>query len=98
MLGKYVIVRSYRAGVFAGTLEKQEGNESQLITLTNARRLWRWYGGASLSQIARYGTSQPENCKFPAEILRVQLINAFEIIECSEEGEKSIKSVPVWSE
>ena len=96
MIGKYVIVRAYRAGVFAGILEKQEGNEGQLVTLTNARRLWLWYG-ASLSQIARFGTSKPKECKFPAEILRVQLINAFEIIECSPEGEKSIKDVPIWS-
>lgn len=97
MIGKYVIVRGYRAGVFSGTLEKQEGPNGEQITLTNARRLWYWDGSASLSQMAVFGTTKPNECKFPAEVARVQILNAFEIIECSEKGEQSIKDVPIWS-
>ena len=97
MIGKYVIVRAERAGVFAGTLVKQEGDNEDRITLTNARRLWYWDGSASLSQLAKFGTSKPNDCKFPAEVDRVQLLRVFEIIECSKEGEKSIKDVPIWS-
>jgi len=43
---KYVICRTYSAGVFAGYLKNREGQE---VTLLNARRLWYWDGGASLS-------------------------------------------------
>ena len=51
---KYVIVRTYSAGVFAGTLESKEGKE---VILSNARRLWYWKGAASLSQLAMEGVT-----------------------------------------
>ena len=43
---KYVIVRTYSAGVFAGELESKNGQE---VVLRNARRIWYWSGAASLS-------------------------------------------------
>jgi hypothetical protein len=55
---KYVIVRTYSAGVFAGTLISRKGAE---VELTNARRMWYWKGAASLSQLAVEGTSEPTN-------------------------------------
>ena len=48
-VGKYVIVRTYSAGVFSGNLKSRNGQE---VVLTNARRLWYWAGAASLSQLA----------------------------------------------
>ena len=39
LIGKFVIVRTYSAGVHAGTLASQAGKE---VTLTNARRIWLW--------------------------------------------------------
>lgn len=47
--GRYVIVRTYSAGVFAGTLVSRKG---QGVVLKDARRLWYWKGAASLSQLA----------------------------------------------
>ena len=44
---KYVICRTYSAGVFAGYLESRNGQE---VVLRNARRIWYWKGAASLSQ------------------------------------------------
>ena len=90
---KYVIVRTYSAGVFAGTLENKKGKE---VTLSNARRLWYWDGAASLSQLATSGTSKPENCKFPIAVKHIILTEAIEIIECSKEGKKSIEGVKIW--
>lgn len=90
---KYVIVRTYSAGVFAGTLESREGKE---VKLSNARRLWYWAGAASLSQMAVDGTSKPNECKFPCEMPSVELTEAIEIIEVTEKAKNSIASVPVW--
>ena len=53
MIGRYCMVRSKSAGVFAGTIEKLDG---QTATLTKARRIWYWDGAASLSQLATDGT------------------------------------------
>ena len=67
---KYVIVRTYSAGVFAGELESRKGQE---VVLLNVRRIWYWSGAASLSQLAMEGTKDPSNCKFPCEVSRVEL-------------------------
>jgi len=92
---KYVIVRTYSSGVFAGYIESRNGTE---VVITNARRLWQWYGAASLSQLATDGTSRPNDCKFPVEVDRIELISpqGLEILDVTEAAEKSIKSVPVW--
>lgn len=90
---KYVIVRTYSAGVFAGELESRTGQE---VVLRNARRIWYWTGAASLSQLAMEGTKSPETCKFPCEVDRVELLQAIEILDVTEAAKKSIKEVPVW--
>jgi len=94
-VSKYVIVRTYSAGVFAGVLESRSGRE---VVLTNARRLWYWKGAASLSQLAMSGTSNPAGCKFPVAVDRVELLEAIEILDCTDAARQSIESVPVWSE
>lgn len=93
-VGQYVIVRTYSAGVFAGTLAGRDGKE---VTLTGARRLWQWDGAASLSELATRGTSKPAGCKFPVPVDEVLLTEAIEVLAVSEAGQKSIEAVPVWS-
>lgn len=90
---KYVIVRTFSAGVFAGYLESRNGKE---VVLLNARRLWKWSGAASLSQLAMEGTKNPDECKFPCEVIRVELLEAIEILDVTEKAKKSIKDVPIW--
>lgn len=90
---KYVIVRTYSAGVFAGNLESRNGQE---VVLLNARRLWYWDGAASLSQLAMEGTSAPDKCKFPCEVGRVELLQAIEILDVTPKAEASIKAVKTW--
>ena len=91
----YVICRTYSAGVFAGYLKSRNGQEVQMI---NARRLWYWDGAASLSQLAVDGVKKPKTCKFPCEVPSIELLNAIEIIPCSEKARKSIANVGVWEE
>ena len=91
--GRYVIVRTQSAGVFAGNLESRVGQE---VVLTDARRLWYWAGAASLSQMAVSGTSRPKDCKFPVAVPRAALTQAIEILDVTAEAESSIKAVPVW--
>ena len=90
---KYVIVRTDRAGVFAGNLEVKKGSE---VTLTKARRLYYWDGAATLSQLAMEGVSKPHNCKFPCEAKKVQLLGVIEILDTTPKAEKCIKKVPIW--
>lgn len=92
--GEYAIVRTYSAGVFAGVIVSRKGKECELA---NARRLWQWYGAASISQLAVDGTSNPEKCKFPCELPKVVLTEVIEIAYCTKKSMESIKGVPVWT-
>lgn len=90
---EYCMVRTYSAGVFAGYIESRDGKEA---VLRNARRIWKWAGAASLSQLATDGTSSPQNCKFPVPVDKVTLTEVIEIIPITEKAKKSIDGVPVW--
>lgn len=92
--GKYCIVRTYTAGVFAGNIESREGQE---VIIKNVRRLWYWKGANSLSDLALNGTKKPDNCKFTVELDEIEVMEAIEIIPCTKQAEKSIKEVKVWS-
>ncbi len=98
MRSKYVIVRTYAMGVFAGTLHPD--STETVKVLTNARRIYRWAGAASLSQLAVDGTSKPAECKFPVAVPRVELTspNGFEILDVTAKARDSIEGVSVWSE
>lgn len=93
MIGKYVIIRADRAGVFAGILAEKDGSE---VVLSECRRLWQWDGGASISQLALSGPSKPQNCKFTVTVDKICILGVIEIIPCTELAERTIKEVAVW--
>ena len=92
---KYVIARSYKAGVFAGYLVSRKGQE---VVLKDARRLWYWEGAASLSQLAIDGVSKPTQCKFPEAVSMVELLEVIEIIDVTKKAQESISEVSPWRE
>lgn len=93
LIGKYCIVRTYSAGVFAGVLAQMEGKAAKVI---DARRLWYWRGAASLSQLAVDGTKDPSGCKFPCPVPEVYLTEVIEIIPTTIQAQQSIEAVLVW--
>lgn len=76
MVGKFVLVRTYSAGVHFGTLEEKNGQE---IRLSNARRLWSWTGALSLSEIAMKGVKLADS-KISVPVDEIILTQATEII------------------
>lgn len=93
IMNKKVIVRGDRSGVFFGTITKKDGKE---VTLEKCRRLWYWDGAASISQLATNGTTAPNNCKFTITVDRIIILDAIEIILCTDEAIKSIERVREW--
>lgn len=87
MIGKYVIVRCKDAGVHAGVLEAASGREA---VLNESRRLWYWKSrkGSFLSGVARDGLDDESKVGGP---IRIHLTETCEIIECSQEAEKTIR-------
>lgn len=92
-MGKKVIVRGDRSGVFFGTLAAKEGQE---VKLENCRRLWYWAGAASLSQLAMEGVKNPDDCKFTMAVNEIIITDAIEIIPCTEGAISNIEGVPEW--
>jgi hypothetical protein len=76
-LGQQVIIRTYSAGVWAGTLDQKIGDE---VILKSARRMWQWKAkaGISLSAVVANGLDQ-QNSKVTESIDAVWL-QAIEII------------------
>lgn len=93
MLNKKVIVRGDRSGVFFGTLASKEGRE---VKLTNCRRLWYWDGACSISQLAVDGTTRPDDCKFTVTVGEIVILDAIEIIPCTDKAIMSIEGVRTW--
>ena len=89
----YVIIRSDRAGVFAGYLANRDGQE---VTLRNVRRLWYWDGAASMSQLAVDGVSKPDNCKFSVPVPEQVVLTVIEVIPASEKARVSVQGVKEW--
>lgn len=86
-IGKNVIIRTYSAGVWCGTLSQKSGNE---VILTDARRLWRWCASESisLSAVAIFGILEDKSQIAPA--VEGVWLEAIEIIPTTEKAKKSI--------
>lgn len=86
-VGKMVIIRTYTAGVWFGTLAQKAGNE---VILENARRMWRWHAkdGICLSACATNGIER-DRSRISAPIDSIWL-EAIEIIPCTDAASDSI--------
>lgn len=84
---KPVIVRTYSAGVHFGYLRSRKGKE---VTLEKARRIWRWFGAWTISEIAAEGLDASKS-KIAAPVT-VTLTEAIEIIECTPKAAAIVES------
>ena len=91
MKGKYVVVRTYSAGVHIGTLVTQKGKE---VTLKNARRLWSWQGALSLSEVSQNGVNS--GSRISVVVPSIALTEAIEIIPCSKAAHEKLSKVEAY--
>lgn len=84
---RIVIVRTYSAGVHYGTLVEKNGAE---VTLADAKRVWNWQGRNTLHEIAIHGVGKKS--RVSEEVPRIELLQAIEIIDCSEEAIENFKA------
>lgn len=98
LIGKKVLIRSDRAGVFYGTLNEVEplGDKYQ-VEMTNCRRIWYWDGAASLTQLSQEGTNKASNCKFTMSQPSLVIMGVIEIHPCTDMAIESIEGVRVWN-
>ena len=95
MIGKTVIVRSEKAGVFFGTLKSKDGSE---VVMSKVRKIWYWDGASAVEQLALDGVTKANTCKFTVTVDEIMIIGVIQIIPCSEKSITSIKSVKEWKQ
>lgn len=90
LINKFVVVRTYSAGVHAGILAAKKGKEVRLL---DSYRIWSWTqpetNTGSLSAVSQYGVG-PES-KIANSVPTIELTEAIEVIECSEGAKASIR-------
>lgn len=95
LIGKFVVVRTYSAGVHAGILAAKRGKEVRLL---DSYRIWSWTqpetNTGSLSAVSQYGVGV--GSKIGNVVSCIELTEAIEVIECSEKSKASIRS-GTWS-
>lgn len=90
-VGQKCIVRTYASGVHFGEVVSVAGNGGRSrCELKNARRLWRWCGGLSLSEIAVNGIVQKDS-KICTLVVQHFIEDAIEFIPCSYGSIESIE-------
>lgn len=82
---KYVLVRTYSAGVHVGILTHAKGTE---VTLTDSRRIWSWSGALSCSEIAQNGITGGKLTVVNPVIFLTEVI---EIIPITSGAEKCLR-------
>lgn len=97
LIGKPAIVRGNIAGVHAGLVESFDP-QTQTVTLTGARRLWRIYTRdktGSISDVAANGLVAKKEHQIGAKLLRTVIVNP-QGLEISEMTPEAYKSVLDW--
>lgn len=79
MQGQYCLVRTCSAGVHLGELVS---HQDKAVVLKNARRLWKWSGAFTLSEVATKGPSKT-NTRISCAVPEIALTEAIEIIPMS---------------
>lgn len=87
-VGRYVILRCYSAGVHAGWLVSQDGDQA---VLRDARRLWSWTAkaGVALSGVAINGLKAG---KVDTLVPDIALTGVIETIPCSDVARETINA------
>ena len=97
LIGKKVIIRSYGAGVFFGTLKEVEiQGDNLIVELLNDRKLYYWDGACAVQEIADKGTLIAGNCKFTVTVASQVISSVLEIIPCTGIAIKVIEGVKEW--
>ncbi len=84
--GKYVLVRTTGAGVHVGRLVSRDGDA---VTLTDARRLWRWKGANTLHEVALSGVDDTYS-RISEPVTEITVLGCHEVITLAEAARENL--------
>ncbi|KAF0138378.1 MAG: hypothetical protein FD153_1346 [Rhodospirillaceae bacterium] len=89
-VGKYCIIRTYSAGVHAGTVAQVSADWHQ-VTLNASRRIWRWEGAFTLSAVSQTGIDI-ETSRVAVVVPVIYLNDVIEIIPTTSQARATIEA------
>ncbi len=90
---RYVLVRTYSAGVHVGELTSQTGST---VRLEQARNLWQWSGGRlALNDVVVQGVRTGD--KLTGAVPGVELLGAIAIYDVDAAAEKTFREAQTWT-
>lgn len=89
---KFVVVRTYSAGVHTGELiEKRDtANGRLIVVLANSRRLWRWNGANSLNEVALRGVSESYS-RISEPVAETEIPDVIECLTATPEAQANLE-------
>ncbi len=79
-IDQVVVVRTFAAGVHIGTLVEKDGDTA---VLKGARRLWKWSGAFTLSEVATSGVNSKQS-RMSVSVPFIELDGVIEVIPTTE--------------
>ena len=85
MIGEFVLVRTYSAGVRTGILLEISGTQ---VVLAESRRIFRWSGAFTCDELSQHGCD--ESSRIGEVVPRVLVTQAIEVFPCSEKARENL--------
>lgn len=82
---RFVLVRTYSAGVHCGILAAKT---NATITLHDARRIWHWYGARTLHELSLRGCEERSRISEP--VAEIELAEWIEILTPTAEARANL--------
>ncbi len=92
LMNKKVLVRSYDAGVYFGTLV-ETNEDGTTVKLSKVRNIWSWEGASCLSQIANDGI---KSGKVSPVVSSMVLMRVCQIIPLADKAITNLEGIKVW--
>lgn len=94
LISKKVIARINRAGVFHGVLDYWDDD---IIRLKDVRRIYRWQGALSVTDMAANGISNSSKVTHPCGEVEFMSREVIEVNECSDTASEKIEGIREWT-
>jgi hypothetical protein len=95
---RYVVIRTYSAGVHIGEVVHYDPIKSpSVIEIANARRLWNWREGRlSLHEVAAIGAKPEDRISVTLPGTHT-IVGVIEILQTTAEAEASFRTAPAYA-
>lgn len=94
LLGRIVLVRDHRAGVYCGVLESTNVREKSAV-LTHGRQVYYWTGAAATPGIAARGVGA--NSKIGPTVESVVLLDVVQMMPMTDDAWATIRDAEEWA-